>query len=66
MPLIVPAMVAVSLVAMLASFYYFDLGARKVLHIADGESSIYVAVSLLLQTFLSMLAGGLLSALGLT
>ena len=65
MLLLIPLMVMAAMLMLLISFYYFDLGARKVLHIRSSDSSAFIAISLLLHTFLSMIVGGVLSALGL-
>ncbi len=62
--LVLPAMIVVSMVALCYSLFLYYVGAAVVLRIREDQAE-FIGVSLLLLTFVSMIAGMLVASVGL-
>jgi hypothetical protein len=63
--LVTPALVFVPVLAMVYVFYLYYLGAQRLLAIAEDESAIFVAISLVAAFVASTLCGAAAGAVGL-
>jgi hypothetical protein len=63
--LLLPAMAIVGIVGLCHTLFLFWIGVRRVLNVPAGAQAEFVGISLLLLTFVSILAGAAVSAIGL-
>ena len=63
--LLLPVMVIVGLVALCHTLFLFWTGARRVLNVPKGAQSEFVAISIMLLTFVSVLVGAAVGAMGI-
>ena len=63
--LLLPVMVIVGLVGLCHTLFLFWGGARRVLNVPRGAQAEFVAISIMLLTFVSVLVGAAASAIGI-
>jgi len=63
--LLLPAMVVVGMAGLCHTFYLFWLGVRRVLGVPAGGGAEFVGISMVLLSFVSVLAGAAAGAIGL-